>query len=195
MRFHFDPVPESPDFKPDSSWQLLREPPTWIWQLMALPIGIVNALLVAFLWFKVTPLVFAMETFAFLKSITGRIVCVVGVLVAHELLHFAIHPMGGCSRNSILVFWPAKLLLFAAYTGEITRTRVLVMLLMPFLVISILPLFTAAVAQVALGWAAFASTFNALMAGGDLLSAGITLFRIPANAVMRGQGWKTYVRK
>jgi hypothetical protein len=195
MRFHLGAIPESPDFIPDASWRLVREPSPGVWQLMALPIGIVTALVVTFLWFKVTPLVFELKTMRGLIPIIGRIVCLAAVLVVHELIHFALHPMAGRSRYSILVFWPGRMLLFAAYIGELTRNRCLVMLLMPFFVISIIPLFVAAVAQVALGWVAYASILNALLACGDILGAGFTLFRIPAHAIIRTQGWKTYLRR
>lgn len=194
MRFHLGAIPESPDFKPDASWRLIREPSAWVWQLIALPVGIVTAVVVTFLWFKVTPLVFEMKTMRGLIPIIGRIVCLAAVLVVHELIHFALHPMAGRSRHSILVFWPGRMLLFSAYTGELTRNRCLVMLLMPFLVISIIPLVVAAVAQVALGWVAYASILNALLACGDIVSAGIALLRIPADGVVRMQGWKAYLR-
>jgi hypothetical protein len=195
MRFHLGAIPESPDFIPDGSWQLIREPSPGVWQLSAIPIGIFTAVVVAFLWFTITPLVFAMETLKSQISITGRLACLAGVLVAHELIHLAIHPMSGRSKYSILVFWPARMLVFAVYIGQMTRKRCLVMLLMPFFVISIIPLIIAAVSQVDLGWVAYASTLNALLACGDILSAGITLVKIPADTIVRCQGWKSYWRR
>lgn len=195
MRFHLGAIPESPDFTPDASWRLIREPSLRVWQLTALPIGIVTVVVLGFLWFKVTPLVFDLERMRGLVPIIGRIVCLAGVLVLHELIHFALHPMMGRSQDSILVFWPRRMLLFAAYTGELTRNRCLIMLLMPFFVISLLPLFVTAVAQVAAGWLAYASIVNGFLACGDILSAAFTLLWVPADGVVRIQGWKTYLKR
>jgi len=65
-------------------------------------------------------------------------------------------------------------------------------LLMPFLIISIVPLLVSAVTQVASGWIAFVSTFNALCACVDLLLAGSVLFQIPATAMVRFKRWRIY---
>jgi len=195
MRFHLGAIPESPDFNPDASWQLVREPSPGAWQLMALPIGVLSAGLFAFLWFAFTPLVFARESVAFLASPAARIACIVGVIFFHEVIHIFTQPGTGRSPYSVVVFWPARLLLFAAYTGELTRRRCLIILLAPFMVISVVPLLAAAVAHQVLGWLAFVSSFNALLAGGDILSATFTLGRIPPHGIVRMQGWKTYLRR
>jgi hypothetical protein len=195
MRFHLGAIPESPGFTPDASWRLIREPSLRVWQLIALPTGIVTAVAVAFLWFKVTPLVFELQAMRGLTSIIGRIACLAGVLVLHELIHFALHPMSGRSRDSVLVFWPSRMLLFAAYTGELTRNRCLIALLMPFFVISIIPLVVAAVVQVAAGWLAYVSIVNSFLACGDIVSTAFALLWIPADGVVRMQGWKTYLRR
>jgi len=45
------------------------------------------------------------------------------------------------------------------------------------------------------GWVAFISSFNALIACGDLLRAGLVLFQIPAHATVRNQNWREYWRE
>jgi hypothetical protein len=195
MRFHLGSIPESRDFVPDASWQLVREPSPGAWLIMALPTGLLAGGVFAVLWVALTPLVFALDTLAFLASTSARIVCVVGVIVAHELIHIAIQPKAGGSPYSVLVFWPARFLLFAAYTGELTRKRCLVMLLMPFVLLSVVSLLIAVVTQEALEWVAFTSTFNALLAGGDIVSTAIAVRRIPPGGIVRMHGWNTFLRR
>lgn len=89
-------------------------------------------------------------------------------------------------------FWPSKGLFYAHYHGELTRNRFVAILLMPFIVISLMPIPVAALAQSTSWWAVFICAFNALLACVDILGAGMILFQIPANAVVRNQGWRTY---
>jgi len=56
MRFHLGAIPSSPDFVPDASWRQLREPSPWPEKLVVLPISVVAAVIVAALWFGLTPL-------------------------------------------------------------------------------------------------------------------------------------------
>jgi len=189
MRFHFGPIPSSPDFVPDASWRSLREPTPWLAQLIAFPIGVFVTALVVFLWIIVTPFPEAPT-----MSISGILLAFVGITVVHELIHAMVHPHMGRSPKSILGCWPSRLVFYAHFDGELTRNRFVAILLMPLLIISIVPLLIAAVAQVTSVWAAFVSSFNALMACVDILGAGIVLFQIPASATLRNQGWKTYWR-
>ena len=78
-------------------------------QLLATPIGVVVAGLIAFLWVSSTPLgelkvtVHSSSLAVFLLTLAG---VVVGVFVAHELIHAVTHPLAGCSPHSVLGFWP-----------------------------------------------------------------------------------------
>jgi Putative zincin peptidase len=191
MRFHFGAVPSSPDFEPDVSWKSLREPSPWLAQFIALPIGVFAAALVGFLWFVITPLQKAMPT----GTLSAFVLAFVGIVVVHELIHAAAHPKGGRSPHSILGFWPSRVLFYAHFDGELTRNRFVAILLMPTLVISILPLLVATIAQLSSGWLALISTSNAFAACVDLLGAGMVLFQIPATATVRNQGWRTYWRE
>ena len=190
MRFHLGAIPSSPDFVPDASWRSLRQPSPWLENLLALPIGVVAAVVVAVLWFLVTPLrdiTPAMSLPTFLLSFAG-------LVVVHELLHALIHPMAGRSPHSILGFWPS-VGFYANYDGELSRNRLVAILLMPLLIISIVPLLVSAVTQVSSGWVAFVSAFNALCACVDMLEAGLVLFQIPATAIVRFKSWRIFWRE
>jgi hypothetical protein len=84
---------------------------------------------------------------------------------------------------------------YAHYQGELTRHRLVAILLMPLLIISFVPLLVAAVAHVPSRWAAFISAFNAFLACADILDAGLVLVQIPATATVRFRGLGIYWRE
>jgi len=155
--------------------------------LLALPFGVIAAAMVTGLWFLVTPLRDITPT----MSLPTVLLSFAGLVVVHELIHALAHPMAGLSSQSILGFW-AALGFYAHYDGEMSRNRLVACLLMPFLIISIVPLLVAAVTQVASGWVALVSAFNALCACADLLLAGSVLVQIPATAIVRFQSWRIF---
>src|SRR5687767_4116025 len=102
MRFHLGAIPSSPDFVPDASWRRLREPSPWLDKIVAFPVGVAAAVIVAALWFLLTPLV----TPAF--SLPAFLLSFAGIVVFHELLHALAHPMAGRSPQSIVGFSPSQ---------------------------------------------------------------------------------------
>jgi hypothetical protein len=188
MRLLLGAIPSSPDFVPDASWRSLRQAPSpWLENLLALPLGVVAAGIVAALWFLVTPvgdITPAMSLPAFLLLLAGFV-------VVHEGIHALVHPMAGLSPRSILGFW-ASLGFYAHYNGEMSRNRLVACLLMPLLIISIVPLLVSAVTQVSFGWVAFVSALNALSACVDMLLATSVLVQIPAGANVRYKSWKIF---
>jgi hypothetical protein len=160
---------------------------------VALPIGIVAAGVVAVLWLAMTPL--QVHDVTSTMSLRGFLVSFAGMVVVHELIHVAVHPMSGRSPHTIVGIGGPSTGVYAHYDGEMTRNRFVAIFLMPLFVISFVPLLVAAVAQVSSGWVAFVSAFNAFAACVDLLDAGLILFQIPATAIVRQQGLRTYWRE
>ena len=188
MRFHLGAIPDSPDFVPDAPWRALRQRSSpMVENLLAAPIGIVAAVIVGALWFLVTPLRDIMPA----MSVPVFLLFFAGLVIVHELIHALVHPMAGRSSRSILGFW-AALGFYAHYDGEMSRNRLVACLLMPLLVLSIVPLLVSAVTQVAPGWVAFTSVFNALCACVDLLLAGSVLMQVPATAMVRFKSWRIF---
>ena len=191
MRLHFGAIPSSPDFVPAAPWRSLRQPPSpWMENLLALPIGVVAAVTVAALWFLVTPL----RDITPAMSLPAFLLLFAGLVVVHELIHALVHPMSGLSPHSILGFW-ASLGFYAHYDGEMSRDRLVAILLMPLLIISIVPLLVLAVTQVATGWVAFISAFNAFCSSVDIMLAGSVLLHVPATAIVRLKSWRIYWRE
>jgi hypothetical protein len=157
------------------------------------PIGVVAAAIVAALWFGLTPL----RDVRHAISLPAVLLSLAGTVVVHELLHALVHPMAGRSPDSIVGFdpWPARGGFYGHYCGEMSRNRFLAILLVPLVILSMVPLLVSAVAQVAPGWVAFVSVFNAFAACADMLDAGLVLFQVPATGIVRQQSWRTYWRE
>lgn len=189
MRFHLGTIPETQEFLLDSSWKPLREPTPWVMQFLALPLGIIACIIIGFLWFFLTPIMD--RSFDSLDSLE-MVLASIAIIPIHELIHAAVHPHSGLSANSILGFWPSRLLFYAHYIGELSRGRFIAILLMPLLIISIVPLFACAIADRSSALLAFTSTLNVLSACGDMFGVGLLLFQVPSNATVRNQGWKTF---
>src|SRR5687767_3267674 len=194
MRFHFEAIPGSPDFVPDAWWRSLRQAPSpMLENLLALPIGVVAAAVVAALWFLVTPL----RDITPAMSLPTFLLLFAGLVVVHEGIHALVHPMAGLSPRSILGFWPS-VGFYAHYDGEMSLNRLVACLLMPLLVISVVPLVVSAVTQVSsewVAWVAFVSALNAFCASVDLLLAGSLLFQVPASAIVRFKSWRIFWRE
>lgn len=156
-------------------------------QLCALPIGIAACLAVAALWICLTPV----ENIT-ISSPFALLISMLVIIPIHELLHLAVHPRSKIETDSVLGFWPATLMFYAHFHGELARNRFLLILAMPTLVISLLSLFICAVFQIAPPLLAFISTINALFACGDFFAMALIIFQVPAHAMVRNQQYRTY---
>ena len=190
MRFHWGAVPKSPDFTPDEAWHPLKEFSPWLAQLASLPIGLAAAAGVVVLWFTITPLHDVAQFF----SMPVFLIASIGFVIVHELIHAAAHPLAGRSSRSLLGIWPSRLIAYACYDGELTRNRFVIILLMPFLVITFAPLLFAIITRSALEWMAFISVLNAMGSSVDILVAIMLLVQVPPTGIVRNQGWWTYWR-
>jgi hypothetical protein len=156
-----------------------------------LPIGVVAGVTVAALWFLVTPL---RPVKPAISSLPIFLLLFPVLVAVHEFIHVLPHPRAGFSPRSVLGFWSA-LGFYAHYDGEMSRNRLVASMLMPLLIISIVPLFVLAVTQVASGWVAFISAFNAFCSSVDIMLAGSVLLHIPATAIVRFKSWRIYWRE
>ena len=202
MRFHYGAVPEDPDFQPEAEgWQPIREPGPWALQLIALP----AAAILLVISVGLLNLVFAGEFFKGQPPPTTNplpVWLLLSILIllipVHELLHAVVHPGWGLSSNSVIGLWLPKALFYAHYEGPMSRNRFLLVFAMPYIVLSLLPIPLIAVSAVfGLSVAtvlvlAFISIIAGLSAGGDLVGFLLILLQIPASAVVRNKGWKTY---
>lgn len=192
MKFRLGPLPEAHAFTPDESWILLHEPSLLGFQLRAIPIAIVTTAVLAVLWLLLTPAKHVIGTLTFPLPISIFIVCLVGVILVHELIHAVIHPKCGMSDDTVIGLWPSRMFIYTIYVGELTRNRCLAILIMPFTVISVAPLIFATISQSTSFWVAYISILNGLLACGDIFAAFMTVRYFPNGAIIRTKGWFTY---
>jgi hypothetical protein len=184
MRLHIGEIPDSPDFVPDESWTLMREPTPWVMQLLSLPLGLGLSLALGVLWFTLTPLGRAPA-----PSLAELFGALLAIVPAHESLHLLMHPRTG---DSIVGFWPSRLLFYTHYHNQLPCRRYLAVLIMPLVGLSLLTLVVCALTATASAFLAMAAVANALLASGDLFAVGSLLAQVPLDAQLRNKGWRVY---
>ena len=184
MRFHIGEIPDSPDFVPDSTWMLVRQPTPWVMQLLALPIGLTLAVFLGVLWLMLTPVGRGPPPSA--RQCLGALLAIVP---AHEALHLAMHPRTG---DSIFGVWPSRLLFYTHYHNQLPCRRYIGVLLLPVVILSLVPLLACALTAAPSAFLAAASVINALLACGDLFTVGLLLAQVPLGATLRNKGWRVY---
>ena len=198
MKLHIGQPPATPYFTPqEDGWTPLKEPSPLMLTLLATPVGIVAAVLIAMGWEPLS------VHFEFGSSIFGRIAPLIymfavfglglpALIVVHELIHTLSYPKFGFTPSTMIAIWPSKLLVLAITFDALRRNRLLLVYLMPFLVISILPLIVCRGLGISSLMMMLASTTNALLAGGYIFCFFLILFQVPRHAILRNQGWTTW---
>lgn len=198
MRLHIGQPPATPDFMPkEEGWTPLTEPSPLVLSLMATPVGILAAVLIAFVWGTSSVRLEGGSTnfgpFGPLIAIAAIFGIGVPLLIAvHELIHALGYPKFGFTPSTMIAFWPSKLLFLAIHFDALLRNRLLLVYMLPFLVISVVPLIVCRSLGIESTLLMLASTANALAAGGDIFCFFLILAQVPANALVRNQGWATW---
>lgn len=204
VRLHYGAPPENPDFNPEAEgWRKLAfEPGPVLLQLLAIPAMVLLAVLWGNLFFWVLPATFTLLQLASSPILSViRLVLLIAVLIlipVHELIHALVHPYWGRSTNTIIGVWLSKGLFYAYYEGEMSRNRLALVYLAPYLVLGLLPLGLLALLGNALGSPsaviilAVVSLLGSLFACGDIVGVIFLLFQTPGTALVRNKGWQTY---
>ncbi len=192
MRVHLGGIPINPTFHPLEPWHAMNEPGLWLVQLYAAPVAMLNFVLLGIPWFFLTPLT-KDQVIGYCHRPKVWVLFIL-LLVVHEALHALAHPGHGSSPDTVLGIWPSRLVFYAHYDAEVTKSRFLVIILMPVLVLSLLPLALCSILGAAPALIAWLSILNALSSCVDVLGAMHVLYGVPNNAILRNLGWHTYWR-
>lgn len=196
MRFHWGAAPTDPDFRPEAEgWYKLRGPSPSALILYSLPVAFVVMVIMNFLWLLAgVEVIFPIHR-AWWASIP---LLILPVIFIHELLHAIGYLDRGLSDKTVIGFWPSKMIAYAFHLAPISRTRLLIVGMLPFFALSLLPLLAFAVLgatffskEVTTGLY-FLSIANGMLSSGDILGEVLLLAQIPASAVIRMDGWETY---
>jgi hypothetical protein len=195
MKLHFGAIPESVDFQPEEQgWNSLREPSAAMFQLYAVPFAFLNLAVLAALWHLVPEF----KPGGGKAAVIGLLLTLLFFIPVHELLHALVAPGNGRSEKTLIGVWPQKLVFYAHYDGAMPRNRFLLVFATPFIVLSLLPVGVAFIWLQAGGDGAvpfvlqILSFLNGLAACGDALGFLMIWHQVPARAMVRNQGWKTY---
>lgn len=209
MRLQIGPPPAASDFEPlKDGWTALREPTPLMLQLVAAPIAIGLAVALYFAWTRLTPLAAGSLSLTVESSSSdspgrelsplGAIVRIGGgfflLIVVHEVLHAVAMPGWGITRGTLIGVWPSRMLFYAAHLGPLSKSRFIVVFLMPLLVLTIVPLVISSVLHVANSLVAITSIVNGACACGDLVGVAMIAWQVPRTAQVRNQGWQTWWR-
>ena len=206
MRVHWGAIPEAVDFHPEADgWSPIHEPSPVLLQFIAVPLGvIVVGLLAGILHFIAPRGMCGNGSGSSLQS--SEITVVFGSMMAvlvlfipvHEIIHALIHPARGRTDKTIIGIWLSRLLFYAHYEGVLSRTRFLAVFAAPFVVLSLCPIPLIVLMDVWGKWAAVEMSLtvlalvNALASAGDVLGMLLIAWQVPAAAVVRNRGWRTY---
>lgn len=194
MKLHVGALPE--DFEPDETWHGIVEPNPILLQFLAAPVAVMLAAVTVFCWdplIEGVPLSFAGSAVPFVFA--GGFLAFCAMIFVHELLHAVVHPGYGMTSKSMIGLWPSKVLFFAHYSGPMSRNRFLLVLLMPLIVLSVLPLGIAWLGLLSPDVTFLASCLsvcNAFCACGDVIGVLLVAFQIPSRAIIQNKGWLSF---
>jgi hypothetical protein len=101
------------------------------------------------------------------------------------------------SNKTIIGIQPKNFSIFTHYEDSMTRTRLLVTMIMPFILLSIVPIAVLSFFQMSLGMEMVSllillSIFNGMASSADIMVFTLVLFQIPNHAITKGHRWKIY---
>lgn len=158
-----------------------------MFQVLALPLGLVVSGILILLWWGLTPIENAHPS-----SAVWLWVSLVIMFPVHESLHGLAHPGCGASSQTVYGYWPSRMMFFAHYEAPLNRERSLLVLAMPFIGLSILPLAVAIWTQHSSWVWMFLSWINAVGSGGDLFAILLLLRQTLPGAMLCNSGYFTY---
>jgi hypothetical protein len=166
-----------------TDWRVAPEPKLGLLALSAL--SIVPALLVGWL-FVVLPV----GLYAHKVNPAVGLLGIFFAIVVHELLHGVAGPDFGLSEKTLFGLDTKLGIPFCVYLGPVTKPRMQVMYLLPFFVLTVVPLFAAALGY-SNGFLCVVAITNASGAVVDLVSSLFVAIKVPRDAVFIADGART----
>ncbi len=195
MRFcKGEPIAEEFHPERDAQWRRLNEPPIGrfqLWGSMAQVI-VLPCLILAWWWPFRQAGVGLDEWFG--PAFPWAMCSYPLLVVLHEVLHMLVHPGAGTRPASVLGVLPAHYMFYAAYMQEMSRNRLLGVLIAPFLLLTLLPWMVCLWRGVFSPYWAVLSVLNGAGAVGDLLGIYLLVRGVPSKSIVRNQGWTTWWR-
>ena len=192
MRFVLGPLPENEEFHPlETGWCKVRDPSPVLLHLLALP----TAVVLLFLTFLPCRALFGRDAFNIGALDMSLVYWSVALLIpVHELMHAVSAPSFGMSDKTVVGLWYQRLFPYAVHTDAMTRGRIIWFLIMPFLMLTLLPIAAMWLLRVD---SPFLFHFILVNAGGcaaDFVQVPIFLSQVPRRGLIRNKGYDSYWR-
>lgn len=187
MKFNIGEVPTLESFN-DDGLKLLREPDEKVFESIIGVLFVVFLLSMLSIWLIFIPVNWPESTLTILLQ---SLLIALILIPVHEGLHAIMYPHKS-SGEVVLGYWPQKYYFYAAYTGQVSRNRLIVVYVTPFLFLSILPIVMAMSEDAVPAWLALASIINAGFSSADLYIVYLLVSQVPRNALVQNNGWQTY---
>jgi len=202
MRFHVGSIPKDSTFQPDiERWFSIRQPSFVLKQILAFPVAILISLSLlgyfSLLFDNLYPSNQGMISIS--SSNWWQLILVMAFLFPlHELVHALCHPESGMSDKTIIGIQPKNFSIFTHYEDSMTRTRLLVTTIMPFILLSIIPITVISFFRIMslsmemISLLVFMSIINGMASSADIMVFILVLFQIPNHAITKSYRWKIY---
>lgn len=187
MKFIVGSIPEDFEFDPlNEGWTPLKEPDINKAMKKSLPIALILVAIV-FVMIVVFDIRFELKLSNFLLAF-------ILVIPIHELLHALVFPNVLGSNKVTIGFWPKHVVFFSYFSGEITRNRFVLSLIMPFSIISVASIFFLGLTEITNSFIVSLSLINASMSYMDVFGVFLVMSQVPGNTVIRNKGEKSFWR-
>jgi hypothetical protein len=198
MRLQIGPIPEDVGFHPEQSgWRKLKEPSFDILMLLSIPTALLIAAGIFFAWValaRVHGIEDPVQIVLTLGTLLGLIAAFMGLIVGHEVVHLVALPKYGLTSETVVGFWPQKVTPYVSHEGELSRNRYLIVGLMPFLLLSVVPLLVGLLFAWMPLWLVVLSIINGFISAGDIINAILLVSQTPRSAMVRSKGLETWWR-
>jgi len=180
----------------NDGWKPLKEPKSLTnAMLLSMPFMVINALLsfgiiYFFSSFSIKQFTFFTGDSIIITIDIGLIIVLLSVLIVHEFFHLIFIPNFLKSKDIIigLTFLAA----FVHTEQTLTKARYILILVAPFLILSILFPLILCISGLLTGKVLFFIILNSLGSSLDIMGLFLVLFQVPNKALLRNNGTRTY---
>jgi len=187
MIFKLGPPPvDDTILEEETTWHPVSYPCLMRLQIM----GILIALLIAAVIF----LLLLTRDSKYISNLSwpSILLLVIPIIPIHECLHAVCFKGGLTSKRVIFGFLPKLFAFYAHYIGKIRWHRYIIILIFPFLILTLIPLTLVTVFQFDYKYLAELALANGMVSAFDVLCVITILKQAPTNSVLINSGMDTY---
>ncbi|WP_303868920.1 DUF3267 domain-containing protein [Acetobacterium wieringae] len=187
MRFLFEKLPENIDFDPENEgYYAINEPSFLKLCLMAIPVILISMFIIGLM------LKIRLGTHYHMRMIDSfqDLVIFLAIILIHEMLHVIVF-LDKISSGDIFI-GTYRGAIYATYLRDIKKERFLLVLILPFIVLTVIPVLFLMISTINYSLLSKIAIINMVLSSLDVLSFYGILTKIPANAKIRNKNSRSY---